>query len=1521
VTEAIRRERTDSTGVASHDGIPPAARATIREMLSYMTHRDPEIEVGMRTMTYRMLNLLDKTVRDTVGEANVITASDVARLANANPDQVGSAVFADFRAPEFKQLRSDLRRMTIGLNKGEADPFDLMHELGHTLVRSGALPDDEVESILEAYRATNDTTRQRVEQLYRGKYADRNGADLERALAEEWFSERLAQYMGERVSRGDILQSSIDGDITRLTMRGKFDRAIDRLIEYIAYVVNGVIGRRDIKQTFRRLMFYGDMLGTPETRPLADASAGRMAVSPQIAAAHSADVMASSPRARMQKILSYVGNGAGFDEAAGEPVVFYHGTPRGRAFDRQANPNIYMKPSQNGDMGPGIYITENPDVADEVYSRRPTLLSLERQFEELGGYDLPEEQIDMFEAELKRLHNIRTRIRDNRQHYTQALIALDSSDPITQEILAEDVARLREDIDADVLAEESIMDEMRRFNLEIDPLVMPTYARVMKPADFQTTTSYAPDDAFVRSLVDSLVQTDRLPARSARAIMEAIAEDGSVSGSDFYKMLTKGMELQVGSYSAKKALSDQLQEMGYDGMETTHVNLASVGGDSMPMGGTYAAEPIPHRTLVVFDPENVKHIEAAEFDQYDARLFHRDNRIVPAGLTGGMLDDIISENVESLSDLPPAILAENAEKRGTHNGITSAMMSMMRGRDLSSDEQDAMFRAGARGLIMEQSTRMKRMGMNWIADWYKGFFPDTHQRFAKKFMPIRRKLRDLPDAHGKVRQWAKNATASVWQEQPKSHARITRALRYGLGSRQEKALTDQEREIFMAVRDEFRRTREELVAQGVFMGDRGPDYLPQVWSKDAIAKDREDFLNAMVEYFQIERAANGQDFVQEEANAFAERMYDVLAGEDSDGVFIPIEGGTRNPQAEHVDFGRMIELDKYPTAMKRLEKYLESDLEALLVKYFEGATRRVAYTEHLGVNGHALYDYLKVVDQGVDGIAELLSKNKEFKKSINFIDDSGSASTTTLKDVVRMPFEGSETTAREFAQQLVEASAAGGEAAARRMLMEVAPTSVRGDVPKAYLRRADAIVGALRDYNGQRPKGSYNELNNGYKFIENAMRAAMRKRQIGVTDSQVRVSNALRTFNNVTLLGFTTLTSLGDLALPIIRSGSMRDYVKALKNFASDPEYAELINNTGVAIENIVHDRMIHLFGGADNKLSNAFFNATMLTPWTDTMRRLSGGVGYESFKTMQKKAFRAYKPGVPTAQQSVQYKTAARYLRRYGLGDFLPDGARSRETLADQSLLADDAVLRNAVLRFADEAIFTPNPNDVPLWAQTPVGQIIFQLKTFPLMMGRMTGYIIEEANKGNVKPLLYFATLGPAFGAGAMSAKDIVQMRGGEDGTDPELRKRNILKTLGYDEELHGDEDDFLGWYVEGMMQMGGLGLMGDLAHNVLGQVDNGAYGQVRLTGFLAGPSYGAGVSAVNVLAGAKDAVVGGDNSNAKERSATRELALRIPVVGGVRSLREGIVDTVAGEARDGSTGGWASEWSGQDWTTSWE
>ena len=45
-------------------------------------------------------------------------------------------------------------------------------------------------------------------------------------------------------------------------------------------------------------------------------------------------------------------------------------------------------------------------------------------------------------------------------------------------------------------------------------------------------------------------------------------------------------------------------------------------------------------------------------------------------------------------------------------------------------------------------------------------------------------------------------------------------------------------------------------------------------------------------------------------------------------------------------------------------------------------------------------------------------------------------------------------------------------------------------------------------------------------------------------------------------------------------------------------------------------------------------------------------------------------------------------------------------------------------------------------------------------------------------------------------------------------------------------------------------------------------------------------------------------------------REIATRIPVVGGIRNVREEIVDAVAGEANSGgNTGGWTSSW-GSEW-----
>ncbi len=91
-----------------------------------------------------------------------------------------------------------------------------------------------------------------------------------------------------------------------------------------------------------------------------------------------------------------------------------------------------------------------------------------------------------------------------------------------------------------------------------------------------------------------------------------------------------------------------------------------------------------------------------------------------------------------------------------------------------------------------------------------------------------------------------------------------------------------------------------------------------------------------------------------------------------------------------------------------------------------------------------------------------------------------------------------------------------------------------------------------------------------------------------------------------------------------------------------------------------------------------------------------------------------------------------------------------------------------------------------------------------------------------------------------------------------------------------------------------MGGLGLIGDLMHAAVQQRDNGAYGKMRLAGTVLGPSFGLAMSGFDIAAGGFDALTDGDtDGRGQERMAVREAARRVPVIGGMSSVREAIVD----------------------------
>jgi hypothetical protein len=1514
--DAIGREIDDNMGVPMSVGIPPGAAAQVREVLSHITHREPMVEFALRTMTYRMLNLMGKTVRNRLNEAAIISTEDLARLANVDPSSVSRAAFLDFQADEFRTLRSDLRRMAIALNKGTADPIDLMHEIGHMVMRSGVLSREQRDGVFDMFRAASDPVKERIVRTYSGKYADR--IDGPQLLAEEWFAEQLALYMAERTTRGDIFRAAETGDASALRLRGPVDRAIDQVAESVSYVVNGLMGRDDLRQTFRRLTWYGDMFAPKEPPPLGREA--RIAAHRSYAASFAEDRMMATPRSRMSRVLQYVGRGEGLDPETGRPVVYYHGTSRGDALRQENDPNAILMPSRNGQYGRGVYVTESPVVADTIYANRPTREALERQYEATSNSpDLD----PLLEEEIGTLEVFRRNLTLSREEYTLKLFDYDKADEVSRELILEDLDRLRGDIDLLVDAEMAMIDGIsRKFNLAYDPLVMPLYVRLTRPADFQRDMTYLADDPFVAAVADQLVEKGLADRAAVDRMTQLILEDQGISGNDLYADLVGLVQDQVGGIAAgRNRLNEELAEMGYDGLLTTHVNVQSLSDDLAADGIAYAAEAAPHKTLVLFDSTQAKHIDASDFDGERPGVYHR--QTLPRGTAGNLATEIIENSYDRLLDAGPARVGETAESVGAPPGLSGALMSMMRRRPLNETEHRALLDTSPVGWFRSQAGQMERMGMNWMAKDYREYFPRVHERFGARALPLVKKLGALPDARGSLSGWFYKASGGVGQKAPESHSRITRAIRSGRESRQWKGLSAQERGVAQDVKATFRAIYRDLRAAGVMLGDLGEDYLPHVWRSDFIGRNRAEFLDAMAYYYKLESTSIGREYSQKDANDFAERMYLTLAGDDADGVFIPTgatNSGSRNTTADSIDFNRMLRIEEYPEAMKRLEKFLENDIASLATKYIEAAERRLLFVNKWGVNGHAFHDYLKVAQQGAAGVADLLSKNKEFTRTFRFLNEAGGAEEGVLVREAMMPFEGREAQAQEFAQRLMEAHGAGGGPAVRKMLMDIAPRAATGEVPQTYMRRADAIVGALDDFRGQPSLTGEQEL----MFATNSMQVLMQKRQLGRSSAGYKFSNSVRNFNNVTLLGFTMLTSLGDVGLPLIRSGSMQDFLKAMKNMASDPEYREMIFNTGVAIESFIHDRMLNMYGGTSDRFNQAFFNATLLTPWTDGNRQLAGAVGFESFRTMAKRAHRHHNPSLPIEQQTRDYKIAARYLRRYGLEEFLPGGLRAGESITPELGRSDEAV-RLAVVRFADESVFVPNANDNPLWAQTPMGKIVFQLKSFPLMMMRMSGYVLDEfrgggdgAKASNPWPLFYLLSVGPGLGMGALAVKDLVQMRGGEDGRESALRERQlegIAERLGFDPAMHGDVDTFMGWYLEGLLLSGGLGLIGEILYGVAEHAENGAYGQVRIASLIAGPTAGLGFSGINMIGGAQDWLTGATpDSNAKERSGVREFAQRIPIVGGVRNAREGIVDALAGPAPQ--TGGWAAgRWAAED------
>lgn len=1021
-------------------------------------------------------------------------------------------------------------------------------------------------------------------------------------------------------------------------------------------------------------------------------------------------------------------------------------------------------------------------------------------------------------------------------------------------------------------------DLLKKFGVEKN-VALPVYANIKATAKLDGGTIIHASDEFVGLLMNKMVETKAL---TPSAVTHVISEMGdTTSGWEFANLVAQAAsEKGRGKQSVVKAL----QELGYDSV---------------------SSGPTGDARLLVFDADRVAHIADNRFLE-DSIPTHTDG----VGTNGQLFASIM----DSEGDMPGSLSAISDElefrlnKSGEPNVLSRALQAIGRRRTPTEDEAVDIHKAWAMQLS-SQSARMAKANFHWLSDFSKTIFPRFNEKLDGVLNDPRTGLLTQLNAltgEGSAKRWLRKASAGYVDSEgrQKTHAKILAALRRASGSAEERALKPEERKAYLSIRDKMRSAFNELRATGVHIKDRGADYFPQVWAKDAIERNPERFKAGLVEYYMIEQRAVGENPTDAAAAKFADSVFLRLTHDSADPTLIDQMGASlgRGTSGENVDHSRVISLDRYPQALEMLEPFLEQDLEATIVKYMAQTTRRQLFVEKFGNLNRGVYDYLSVAAGGADEIAEMLQKRMVFRRKTKFFSDGQVYDRTDQLDF-RMPFEERPDLARDFTEKLIEAHEKAGSPAALSMLNNLGRMS-DGTTPKELSARFEAIVGALDDFNGKKAMVDGAE----FDFAEKAIRTFAGHSVSSEQQALVSTSQALRTFNSVTLLGFTVLSSFGDLVLPLIRGGEMRAYTRAMRNFATDPDYRRMFQGVGLTMDSILHEHMTHLQGSSTGRIGNAFFQLNGLTPWTSMTRKIAGAVGLETFKTMQSKALRAFDPAKEVENQRPEFRRAYRFLANYGLGEY----AMKPAEMSQDSLLKD-ATLRTALIRFADEAVFTPNPNDIPLWAQTPVGAIIAQLKSFPLMMSRLArsvgedaalwldpkrkhiGKVAREDANERILPAVYLAAFAPAFGAASLGARDLIQGRGGEDNREHDWRRRNVAGWLG--EKDDGSPGTIAGWYLEGLMVAGGLGLLADLLHQTAKSVDDGAFGQVRILSALFGPSVSAVADTVNVAGGIVNAM-GEEDSNSKERAAIRAVLGKVPIAGGFTSGRENLVDWFAGE-----------------------
>ncbi|HCR3199961.1 TPA: hypothetical protein ON439_002241 [Morganella morganii] len=390
---------------------------------------------------------------------------------------------------------------------------------------------------------------------------------------------------------------------------------------------------------------------------------------------------------------------------------------------------------------------------------------------------------------------------------------------------------------------------------------------------------------------------------------------------------------------------------------------------------------------------------------------------------------------------------------------------------------------------------------------------------------------------------------------------------------------------------------------------------------------------------------------------------------------------------------------------------------------------------------------------------------------------------------------------------------------------------------------------------------------------------AMRDRLLGTYGAPkdpssffVRAGRVARHVNFLRLLGGMTISSLPDMARPIMQHG-LRSALKPLGKMMTDIskmriakadlremgiglEYALSSRSKVIADLNDPYSRRTFLERGLEWS-SQKFGNFTLMNQYTDTMKMWSGLITQSKVlnaanavaggkKLSKKEITKLAHIGI---DESMLHRIADQYSRH---GEDL-DGL-----LTGHSHLWDDRVVRevfqSAILKDVRTTVITPGIGDTPLMMSSELGKIVMQFKTF--FFATHNRALVSGIQSGDAS-FYYGALLQVGLGSLVYVLKSM--MAGREINTDP----ANLVK--------------------EGLDWSGMMGWLGE-PNNVLENLSGGTYGMSAMfggppasryqsrngIGALLGPTFDLGGDIKNITAG----VLNGEFDDREVRSVRKLL-----------------------------------------------